>query len=35
VLKFNPRQAGSLYGRGLAKQKKGDNAAGDADIYGG
>jgi tetratricopeptide (TPR) repeat protein len=32
VLKFNPRQAGSLYGRGLAKQKKGDNADGDADI---
>src|SRR5580704_12694215 len=25
VLKSNPRQAGSLYGRGLAKQKKGDN----------
>ncbi len=32
VLKFNPQQAGSLYGRGLAKQKKGDNAGGEADI---
>ena len=32
VLKFNPKHAGSLYGRGLAKRKKGDIASGDADI---
>ena len=31
-LKLDPKQAGSLYGRGLAKQKKGDTAGGDADI---
>jgi tetratricopeptide (TPR) repeat protein len=32
VLTSNPMQAGSLYGRGLAKQKQGDNAGGAADI---
>jgi tetratricopeptide (TPR) repeat protein len=32
ALKTNPRLAGSLYGRGLAKRKKGDQAGGDADI---
>ena len=32
ALKTNPKLADSLYGRGLAKQKKGDQAGGDADI---
>jgi membrane associated rhomboid family serine protease len=32
ALKLNPKQAGSLYGRGLAKLKKGDAAGGEADI---
>jgi tetratricopeptide (TPR) repeat protein len=32
ALKANPRLADSLYGRGLAKRKKGDHAGGDADI---
>jgi tetratricopeptide (TPR) repeat protein len=32
ALQTNPRLAGSLYGRGLAKRKKGDQAGGDADI---
>jgi tetratricopeptide (TPR) repeat protein len=32
VLNANPRQAGSLYGRGLAKQKKGDIVGGATDI---
>jgi tetratricopeptide (TPR) repeat protein len=32
VLKINPRQAGPLYCRGLAKRKMGDTADGDADI---
>ena len=32
ALKANPRLAGSLYGRGLSKRKKGDQADGDADI---
>jgi tetratricopeptide (TPR) repeat protein len=32
ALKINPKQVGALYGRGLAKQKKGDQAGGDADI---
>ena len=32
ALKTNPRLAGSLYGRGLAKRKKGDQAGGDAEI---
>ena len=32
ALKVNPKLAGALYGRGLAKQKKGDQAAGDTDI---
>jgi tetratricopeptide (TPR) repeat protein len=32
VLKFNPRQAASLYGRGLAKRNKGDGTGGEADI---
>jgi hypothetical protein len=31
-LKINPRRAGPLYGRGLAKRKNGDQAGGDADI---
>jgi tetratricopeptide (TPR) repeat protein len=32
ALKTNPRLASSLYGRGLAKQKKGDQAGGDTDV---
>ena len=32
ALKDNPRQAWSLYGRGLAELRKGDKAQGDADI---
>ena len=32
ALKLNPKQAGSLYGRGLAKLKKGDAGGGEADI---
>jgi tetratricopeptide (TPR) repeat protein len=32
ALKINPKLPGSLYGRGLARQKKGDQAGGDADI---
>jgi tetratricopeptide (TPR) repeat protein len=32
ALKINPKQVGALYGRGLAKQKNGDPAGGDADI---
>lgn len=31
-LKINPRTAASLYGRGIAKLRKGDTAAGQADI---
>jgi tetratricopeptide (TPR) repeat protein len=32
ALKINPKQVGALYGRGLAKRKKGDQVGGDADI---
>ncbi len=32
ALLLDPSHATSLYGRGLAKQKKGDNAGGNADI---
>ena len=32
ALRLDPRLASSLYGRGLAKLKKGDTADGDADI---
>jgi hypothetical protein len=32
VLKLNPKVATSLYGRGLAKQRKGDAAGGEEDI---
>ena len=32
VLTLNPKKGMSLYGRGLAKQKKGDKTGGDADI---
>jgi hypothetical protein len=32
ALKLNPKMAGPLYGRGIARQKKGDQAGGDADI---
>jgi tetratricopeptide (TPR) repeat protein len=32
ALRLEPKQAASLYGRGLAKQKKGDQAGGNADI---
>jgi len=32
ALRFDPKLASSLYGRGLAKLKKGDTAGGDADI---
>jgi tetratricopeptide (TPR) repeat protein len=32
ALQFNPKLASSLYGRGLAKLKKGDTTGGDADI---
>ena len=32
ALKENPKMSGSLYGRGIAKQKKGDNAGAATDI---
>jgi len=32
ALQFNPNLASSLYGRGLAKLKKGDTTGGNADI---
>ena len=32
ALKLNPKQALSLFGRGLAKLKKGDASGGEADI---
>ena len=32
AVKSNARDAWALYGRGLAKRRKGDNAGGDADI---
>jgi tetratricopeptide (TPR) repeat protein len=32
ALKLNPKQAASLYGRGLAKFKKGDAGGSEADI---
>ena len=32
ALKLNPKLAASLYGRGLAKLKKGDTGGGNADI---
>jgi tetratricopeptide (TPR) repeat protein len=32
ALQFNPKLASSLYGRGLAKLKKGDTTGGNADI---
>ena len=32
ALRLKPKLAGSLYGRGLAKQRKGDQAGGEADI---
>jgi tetratricopeptide (TPR) repeat protein len=32
ALKIQPRYANSLYGRGIARQKKGDHDGGDADI---
>jgi hypothetical protein len=32
VLKINPKYADSLYGRGVAKLKKGDNDGGNSDI---
>jgi hypothetical protein len=32
ALGINPNQASSLYGRGLAKRRKGDSAGGDRDI---
>ena len=32
ALKSNPKLASALYGRGLAKQKKGDNAGGQIDM---
>jgi hypothetical protein len=32
ALLLDPGHATSLYGRGIAKQKKGDNAGGNADI---
>ena len=32
ALKLDPKMVASLYGRGLAKQKNGDQAGGDADI---
>ena len=32
ALKLNPRLATALYGRGLARRRKGDQAGGDADI---
>ena len=33
ALKDNPRQAWSLYGRGLAELRKGDNVQGEADLH--
>ena len=32
ALKLNPKLAGSLYGRGVVKQKKGDAAGAEADM---
>lgn len=32
ALKLNPKLAGALYGRGVAKQRKGDAAGGSADL---
>jgi hypothetical protein len=32
ALKLNPKFAGALYGRGLAKQKKGDRTGAEADF---
>lgn len=32
ALKIDTKSANALYGRGLAKRRKGDRAAGDADI---
>jgi tetratricopeptide (TPR) repeat protein len=32
ALRFDPKLANALYGRGLAKLKKGDKAGSDADI---
>jgi hypothetical protein len=32
ALKINPKLAGSIYGRGPSKRKKGDQGGGDADI---
>jgi tetratricopeptide (TPR) repeat protein len=32
ALKLDPKLAASLYGRGIAKQKKGDIAGGEADL---
>ena len=32
ALKLNPKPAGSLYGRGVVKQKKGDATGADADM---
>ena len=32
ALRFEPKLASALYGRGLAKLKKGDNVGSDADI---
>ena len=32
ALKLQPKDAWSLYGRGVAEQRKGDRAEGDADI---
>ena len=34
ALRRKPKQAGSLYGRGLAKLKRGDAAGSEADIAG-
>ena len=32
ALRINPKLAGSLYGRGVAKRKKGDTAGAEVDI---
>ena len=32
ALRFEPKLASALYGRGLAKRKKGDSSGADADI---
>ena len=32
ALRLDPKLASSLYGRGLAKRKKGDSSGGDADV---